>query len=212
MFHLKNLTNPKKFSREYNVYVRIPNFLTSWNFEKFLRWKFICSFFPFPVTYNLFFLLESRKKKLKDRHFRKENSFFRFENCGNFSGNSRKFNALGPSIPLEENAYKFSARFLKNSLKMHLPKKIISPKMWLSRKKFYPEKWVFPENCVIIKKKSLSRKTCPSRKMFHLKKLTTPKKLLRECNIYVKILNFLTSENFGKFLRWKPYVVLFHFL
>ena len=40
MFNLKNLTNPKKIW-ERNIYVKIPNFLTSENFEKFLRWNSI---------------------------------------------------------------------------------------------------------------------------------------------------------------------------
>ena len=132
---------------------------------------------------------------LKDRHFRKENSFFRFENCRKFSGNFRKFNALGPSIPLEEYAYKFSVGLLKNSSKMRLPQKNYFTQKVSLPKKVLHQKWVLPENCVFIKK------SVSPEKMFHLKNSTNAKKFLRECNIYVKIPNFLTSENFGKFLR-----------
>ena len=60
-----------------------------------------------------------------------------------------------------------------------------------------------PRKLCLHQKNCLSRKTCLSRKMFYLKNLTNPKKFLRECNIYVKISNFLTSGNFGKFLRSK---------
>ena len=56
-----------------------------------------------------------KKKNLNDRHFRKENSINGFENCGKFSENFGNWNALGPSIHLEEYVYKFSARLLKNS-------------------------------------------------------------------------------------------------
>ena len=156
-------------------------------------------FFSFPVSQNLFCLLESRKKNSKDRHFRKENSIFGFENCGIFSKNCGKCNALGSFIPLEEYAYKFSARLLKNSSKMRLTKKIISPKKCLFQKKFYPEKWVFPDNCVLSKKVFSEKRVSPE-KMFHLKNLINTRKFLRECNIYVKIPNFLTSKHFGKFL------------
>ena len=96
---------------------------------------------------------QNPEKNLKDRHFRKENSFFGFENCGKFSGNFGKCNALGPSIPLEEYKYKFQLDCSKTPHKSVSLKKISSPKKCLFQKKFYPEKWVFPENCVFIKKR-----------------------------------------------------------
>ena len=91
--------------------------------------------------------------------------------------------------------------FSKTPQKCVSLKKIISPKKGLFQKKFYPEKWVFPENCVFIKKSVSPETRVSPEKIFHLKNLTNPKKFLRECNIYVKIPVFLTSENFGKFLR-----------
>ena len=91
------------------------------DFGKF--WKIskvkIHKYFFFISFQSEFILLIriQKKKNLKDRHFRKENSFFAFENCGKFSRNFGKCNALGPSIPLKEYVYKFSARLLKNSSK-----------------------------------------------------------------------------------------------
>ena len=125
---------------------------------------------------------------------KKENSTFGFENCGKFLGNFGKCNALGPFIPLEDFVYKFSAWLLKNSSKMRLPhKNYFTQKVCLHQKSVSPEKRVTLE------------------KMFHLKNLTNPKKFLMAFNIYVKIPNFLTSENFGKFLRWKSICSFFSF-
>ena len=69
--------DPKNILREFNIYVKISNFLTSENLEKFLRWKFIFSSLPFPVSYNLFFLLESIKKKIKRQTFKERKQYFR---------------------------------------------------------------------------------------------------------------------------------------
>ena len=123
MFHMKNLSNPKTFLRECNNYVKIPNILTSENFGKFLMWKSICIFFFMSCKLEFIPLIRIQKKNLKDRHFRKKNSLFGFENCGKFSGNFGKCNALWLAIPLEEYVYKFSARLLKNSSQKRLPQK-----------------------------------------------------------------------------------------
>ena len=84
----------------------------------------------------------------------------------------------------------------KTAQKSISPIKIISPEKVSLPKKFYPEKWVFPENRVFIKKSVSPEKRVSPEKIFHLKNLSNPKKFLRECNIYVKIPNFLASENF----------------
>ena len=87
-----------------------------------------------------------QKKILKDRHFRKENSFFGFKNCGKFSGNFKKFNALGPSIPLEEYEYKFSARFFKNSSENASPRQqLFHPKSVSSKKSSTPKNGSSPK-------------------------------------------------------------------
>ena len=106
-------------------------------------------------------------------HFLK-NSLFGFENCGKFSGNFGKCNALGFSIPLEEYVYKFSARLLKNSSKMHLPQnKLFHPKSVFSKKSCTPKNGSSPK---IV---SSRKKSTDPEKMFHLKNVTNPKMFLR---------------------------------
>ena len=85
------------------------------------------------------------------------------------------------------------------------PKKLFHPKSVSSRKSSTPKNGSCPKT-VSSRKKSASPE-----KMFYMKNLTNPKKFLRECNIYVKIPIFLTSENFGKFLRWKSICTSFPF-
>ena len=91
-------------------------------------------------------------------------------------------------------------------------KKLFRPKECVFQKKFYPEKWVFPKHCVFIKKSVSPEIVSPLTTCFTWKTWLTRKKCLRECNIYVKIPNSLTSENFGKFLRWKSICSSFPFL
>ena len=120
--------------------------------------------------------LTQKSIKVNATSFSKENSFFRFENCGKCSENFGKCNALRPSKPLEEYVYKLSARLLKNSTKKRLPHKNYFTRKSVFQKKFYHEKWVLPENCVLIKNSVSHENHVSPKKMFHLKNLTNPKK------------------------------------
>ena len=112
----------------------------------------------------IFFITIQKKKNLKDRHFRKEYSFFRFENYGKYSWNFWKCNSLTPFIHLEEKVYKFSARLLKNSTQKRLPQnnyftqKVSLPKKNLPRKRSclkivsLSKKVSLPENVSLPKK------------------------------------------------------------
>ena len=80
---------------------------------------------------------------------------------------------------MKDYVYKFSARFLKNFLKMRLPQKNYFTQKVSLPKKFYPEKWVFPDDCVFIKKSVSPEKRVTPEKMFHLKILTIPKKVFK---------------------------------
>ena len=109
-------------------------------------------------------------KNLNDRHFRKENSIFGFENCNKFSENFGKCNALGPFIPLEEYVYKFSAQFLKNSSKMRLPQKNYFTQRVSLPKKVLPRKMGLPRKlCLHQKKVSLPKNVYLPKKFFPLK-------------------------------------------
>ena len=167
-------------------------------FWKISKVKIHMQFFSISCKLEFIFFIRIKKKKnLKDRYFRKENSFFRFENCGKFwkMQCSNIFHSLGRVCVQIFSSISHKLRKNSSPPKNYFTQKGSLPKKVLPRKIRLPRKLCFHQ------KKCLSLKTCLSRKMFHLKKLTNPKKLLRECNIYVKILYFLTSENFGKFLR-----------
>ena len=105
-FNLKNLTYPKKVFERMQTLSRIMKVLEHFflitkkkfsdlvKFLKIYKVKIQMQFFFISCKLEFIFLLESRKTNLKGRNFRKENSFFRIENCGKFSGNLKKLNAL----------------------------------------------------------------------------------------------------------------------
>ena len=144
MFHLKNVTNPKMFLRECNIYVKIPNFLTSENFGKFLRSKSICSFLSFPVSQNV--LLIRIQKKFKRPTFQEGKQFFRIRKLWEIFGKFLKMQCSRTFHTLGKVCVQISARLLKNSSEMRLPQKnqftqkVSLPKKVLPRKMGVPRK------------------------------------------------------------------------
>ena len=170
-------------------------------FWKISKVKIHMQFFFISCKLEFILLIRIQKKNLKTDILGRKTVFLDLKIVENFRGILENSMLQDLPYPQKSMCTNFQLDFSKTPQKCVSPKKIISPKKCLFQKKFNPEKQVLPQNCVFIKKSVSPEKRVSPEKMFHLKNLTNPKKFLRECNIYVRIPNFLTSENFGKFLR-----------